>query len=682
MTISPSSQRPDDFLKLRKLFSALCEETISRDQFQHLEKRLSEDVQARAYFARYMQLHVFMEHIFATVPPSKENPDLVAVPKETSSPNEVLPSSLSGILANAYQGTIGFFSQEMPFALLIATVITGLGLLAGSLIYVTHHRQIAAEVSPSSATAPSNRKVISTDIEFVGRVTGMVGVKWSDINTSTELGNGVPLGRKYDLASGLMEITYNAGAKVILQGPVTYAIDSRDGGFLSLGKLTARLEKRGEGREESRGKVASDQQAVASGQWLVASETNLPSPARGRGAGGEGGQQSAKVASGQWLVASEERLGGRDKRSEPANQKSEIINHKSSDPRPQSPTPVFAVRTPTATVTDLGTEFGVEVRESGITFAHVYCGAVDVRANHANSNGESIRLAADESVEVRSVGAKEAPTVRRATVDPSAFVRTEQFLRLAGEQKFKALRRWQDYMDKLRRDPALVVHYDFQKKDDSSNILHGVTRSSDSRLDGVIDGAVWADGRMPGKNALEFDGLNTRVKVKLPQRLTQITIAAWVTIGRINDSGGTDYHGVASGLLMSEGWGKQGDSSEKCHWQITRAGEIYFGTPDYNVRIPEVLPWQQWGRNRWRHLVVATDPVHRQIACYLDGKQVLATEFSERFAVAFNDATIGSWKTDAGTIERGLCGRMDDLVIFSRAMTTQEIRDMYEAGKP
>ena len=46
-----------------------------------------------------------------------------------------------------------------------------------------------------------------------------------------------------------MEITYDTGAKVILQGPVTYEVESTDGGFLSLGKLTARLEKEGRGSE-------------------------------------------------------------------------------------------------------------------------------------------------------------------------------------------------------------------------------------------------------------------------------------------------------------------------------------------------------------------------------------------------------------------------------------------------
>ena len=129
----------------------------------------------------------------------------------------------------------------------------------------------------------------------------MAGCQWSDPKTETIPGAHVPLGRQYALSAGLMEITYDSGAKVLLQGPVTYEVESAAGGFLSVGKLTAKLEKR----------------SAVSGQ-----------------------------------------------RSESASQKSEILNHRSLSP---APCPLFSVRTPTAIVTDLGTEFGVEVDESGVT---------------------------------------------------------------------------------------------------------------------------------------------------------------------------------------------------------------------------------------------------------------------------------------------------------------------------
>ena len=101
----------------------------------------------------------------------------------------------------------------------------------------------------------------------------------------------VPLGRKYELTSGLMEITYDSGAKVILQGPVTFDVEA-NGGYLAVGKLTGKLEK-----NAKRGTL----------------------------------------------------------NAELSDRRSSFIVQRSA----------FVVRTPTATVTDLGTEFGVEVGQDG-----------------------------------------------------------------------------------------------------------------------------------------------------------------------------------------------------------------------------------------------------------------------------------------------------------------------------
>jgi hypothetical protein len=52
----------------------------------------------------------------------------------------------------------------------------------------------------------------------------------------------IHLGDKSALASGLLEITYDTGAKVIPQGFCTYEVESPVGGFLSIGKLMVRVE--------------------------------------------------------------------------------------------------------------------------------------------------------------------------------------------------------------------------------------------------------------------------------------------------------------------------------------------------------------------------------------------------------------------------------------------------------
>ena len=158
----------------------------------------------------------------------------------------------------------------MPLAYLIATVVTGLGLLVGSVIHVAGPTEVARQ----SASLPSPHSALPS---VVGRITGMVDCKWEKKGLGIrdwglEKGSGfrgqgtgtenhpsptfqslipnpqslVSLGDRFALASGLMEITYDTGAKVILQGPVTYEVDA-NGGYLAVGKLTGKLEKKGEG---------------------------------------------------------------------------------------------------------------------------------------------------------------------------------------------------------------------------------------------------------------------------------------------------------------------------------------------------------------------------------------------------------------------------------------------------
>ena len=250
----------------------------------------------------------------AAASPISGDPEEAAASGRPASPPPPCPI----FVANTVHGTTGYFSSGWPVAYLVATVIFGIGLLVGAFTYVSRHEQVADNSPPIAA---ERRLESQPKMEFVGRITGMVDCQWEEGARGEGRGTGdgnlqslipnpqslVSLGDKFALASGLMEITYDTGAKVILQGPVTYEVESAAGGYLSLGKLTARVEKKS-----------------------------------GRAREGE----------------------------------SEIRNPKSLIPLSLIPHPFFSVRTPTATVTDLGTEFGVEVDKQGHTTSHVFRGSV------------------------------------------------------------------------------------------------------------------------------------------------------------------------------------------------------------------------------------------------------------------------------------------------------------------
>ena len=92
-------------------------------------------------------------------------------------------------------------------------------------------------------------------------------------------------------------------------------------------------------------------------------------------------------------------------------------------PNPYIPNPLFAVRTPTAVVTDLGTEFGVEVRD-GLTDAHVYRGLIEVEVVDGRSGpAKAVRLHGTR-LDPRAGGrANKTASVSRVPISPRAFVR-------------------------------------------------------------------------------------------------------------------------------------------------------------------------------------------------------------------------------------------------------------------
>ncbi len=410
------SPRPEDRLsELNELATAALNENLSDEQAARLDQLVCEDEAFRKQYIRYMyvswNLRAWAKFPPATVMEGQIEPLMPADIDEALlrqlevSPSEPLRSSFPSVLGGFFHGTVGFFSQEVPFSLLIATVVTGLGLLMGSFVYVTHHKQIAD--SPAQPTPLIGK----SDMEFVGRVTGMVDVKWSDINTSTEHGNGIPLGRRFALASGLMEITYDTGAKVILQGPCTYQADSRDGGFLCVGKLTAKLD---------------------------------------------------------------------NAKPQAANQKTEIKNQKSSVSANHYP--LFTIKTPTAMVTDLGTEFGVEVSQEGNTTSHVFRGSVEFQALPADKAQKPIVrvLHANESARIEYRNAWNGGNRMIVSASPDDAV---AFVREISKQTRQRSDRFE-----------VVAYWQFDDKDfltDSSGhghtlVNHGVTQ---------IDGTAAFDGK-------------------------------------------------------------------------------------------------------------------------------------------------------------------------------------------
>ena len=335
-----SEQASDE---LWELASRYCNDSLDAAGVARLETLLADDPQTRSFFGVYASMHAELTWRFRCgAADASEISEIEALDFPAVEPGD---RPIISIFPTPPLSTIHYplstdFVGGPVFSYMVATVVLCLMLLGAWAHKITHVGQMVAHDNAN----PPIHSADGTQFAVVGRVTGMKDCRWVDDNDGTMLGAAVSLNRKYALSSGLLEITYLGGARVTLEGPCEYTADTEAGGFLRVGKLVARVEK--------------------------------------------------KVASGQWLVASKERPETRDR-----GVKSESLAA-SHQPPATNNSPLFAIRTPTAVVTDLGTEFGVEVDASGDCWTYVFQGKVELKLTNAGENHRPVRLGENDSVRV------------------------------------------------------------------------------------------------------------------------------------------------------------------------------------------------------------------------------------------------------------------------------------------
>jgi hypothetical protein len=363
---------------------------LTEQQWTDFERLLRESDDACRLYAQYVGISVLLP------------PILSSVPDEESSPSDGPATMLEAVfvppaafLGSPWHGGVGDSLQTWLAAYMAAAVFLGLAILAGSLIHVSHPEQARTNLVSVSPV------VRGAKAEPVGRVTGTFHCVWTDSKGGFADGDFVPLGGKFALTSGWLEISYDTGAKVILQGPCIYEVNSEASGFLSLGKLTALVEKRGKGRGTKSERTANP--ALAQSGSTPAASLALRSSANGK----------PEIPNPQSLIAD----------------------------------PLFSVHTPTAVVTDRGTEFGVEVDRRGETESYVFQGKVELRPSSREpmANGRAapraVILEAGRSARVARPAVGGEPMILAA----SPAVVSQKFARVMPASSSRPVTVWTDW---------------------------------------------------------------------------------------------------------------------------------------------------------------------------------------------------------------------------------------------
>ncbi|MBU4398723.1 MAG: hypothetical protein KKE86_05235, partial [Planctomycetes bacterium] len=154
------------------LFDAACGDALDTDQVARLEAALRADERLCDLYLDYFRLHAELSR---SVRLERARDKVIGAIRQPESVNSVPPIVLDFSSTSHYPLTTSRSFVDYPvFPFLAATVIVGVMLLGFWAIKITHHQ-------PQVAGTPS--KSVPSDVRpertFVGRITGLVDVKWS-----------------------------------------------------------------------------------------------------------------------------------------------------------------------------------------------------------------------------------------------------------------------------------------------------------------------------------------------------------------------------------------------------------------------------------------------------------------------------------------------------------------------
>ena len=341
----------------------------------------------------------------------------------------------------------------------------------------------------------------------------------------------------------------------------------------------------------------------------------------------------------------------------------------------------FVVDSPGLRLVDLGTAFGMSVASGGNTEVFVQRGLV--RVTRAGTRTEPQELREGQGVRVDVRGEVQTMAARADFPTVAELVRRQQV-----EAKAR-LAKWRVADRDLRRDPAALVHFDFEAQVPGERVLPNGATNSVASAAGTLVGCQWTTGRWPDKGALEFRSVGDRVRLVVPGEMTALTFSAWLR----PDSLAHRYNA----LLVADSY-RRG----VLRWQLTQQGALALTqllVDDQSLSDPAsaqrvisegAIPPQRLGR--WTHVATTVDFRTGEVVHYADGRRVGAGRFAVLVAGRIGNAELGNWGitpetergrrlVDGGYVDRAFVGRIDEFELLARALSGDEVRARFEAGR-
>ncbi|MEN6451633.1 MAG: LamG-like jellyroll fold domain-containing protein [Thermoguttaceae bacterium] len=572
------------FDDLSPLLAALCEGTISDEDFLRLQQVLAASACARQWYINYMDLQgeLYCGQVLNHQAERREEtgegewtasgfpwtedacplspilneyavhrPSPLSDPRDLSSDEErqevvdTQPPSDGGFPARCVRQIVVGLSHEGVSPWLAAVAVFSLIVFGISRWEHSSSFPVAVNDAPPPPTA---------------WICLLHNVQWANDQHPYGWGGAVTAGNTLKVKAGLVRLVFSSGAEVLLEGPVAFSAETAESGRLRRGKLVVRAE--------------TDQ-------------------ARG-----------------------------------------------------------FTIRTPTAQIVDLGTEFGVTVDEQGQTETHVFAGQVLAQViGVKRAASEPVRLTAGQAARVESRSA----SFQRLAAVPETFVRQppprqlNPILHHAMEESAGPL------VDRQGGHRA--------KGNGAGGLLY--------RQPGVTPGTYGALSIGPGgtgfsaglSNAACQWNLDTAGSARL-NLVNNFTVMAWLYLPD-TPSGVVKFVGQSS-VSPTRGWAlgvREAAVGRGIHFSSNGIGDFYSG-----VSIP-------WTGGQWHHIAVSKSSAEG-IKFYLDGRLVATdnrpTARDDCHLLAANESySLGRGNDYVKEPRNGR--RIDEFRVYDTVLTREEI---------
>ena len=353
----------------------------------------------------------------------------------------------------------------------------------------------------------------------------------------------------------------------------------------------------------------------------------------------------------------------------------------------------FELSAPGLRVVDLGTAFGLSAPDPGAPEVHVMEGRVAV----ALAGGGGFTELGKAQARQLTNGA-----FMDIAFTPGEFPRSTDLQRSEVAEATRRLRAWREGAATLGRDPSVLAHFTFDNPEaDYGGSARNLATSPGRGSDGMVIGARQAEGRWPGKRALEFRGRGDRVLVRVPGEHASLTFAAWLRVDA--------YQQQVTALLVNEGprrWegletGQPSNTSvalaetpfAPLRWELRDDGQLAL-----NWQRRARLDGQSWHIHwadtdlkpghlgAWTLLASVVDGARGEVVHCVNGREVARRAAPVEAPFSLARLSLGNLSsTDAEAkagIRYGFYGLMDEVIVASRAFSAAEIARQYETGRP